>query len=186
MTDDETGNMWKGTVAGNQDYVTNTAFMIQRIDPSMLLSRIRKDISGTVTELIQDKEGNFFEKVTQISRPLANTEGVIHISNMVEELINTHTVQGNLDIEHYYEFIPRTREEIHVSLVINCYEWGIKDKDLEYITDKIIRIVELFLTRPMDNKERESYQKEFQAREIIQTNPKNESALQQFAGKMGK
>ena len=46
---------------------------------------------------------------------------------------------------------------------------GNTDKDLGYIIDKVMRIVELFLTRPRDNKERESYQKEFQSREVIQT-----------------
>lgn len=154
----------------NTDFVNNQAFMMTRINPSPLLDKIRKDIGGKEIVIIDDPESptGMCEKVVTISRALANDEGVVRLCNLAEETINTHTVQGNLKGDHYWEFIARFREEITDEIIVNCYDWGISDKDIDGIINKICRLVELFLTRPMDNKERESYQKEFSSREVIQ------------------
>lgn len=181
----ETGNQYRQGITSNQEYVDNTSFMLARIDTTQLISRMKRDISGTVVVLLQNEKGDYYEEIKQIGRPLANPEGIMHICNLVEEITNSHTVQGNLDINHYYDFIPQVREEITDAIILNCYAWEIDDKDLGYIINKILRIVELFLTRPVNNKERESFQKEFKSSEIIQTQPKNENALSQFAGRMG-
>ena len=176
---------YNGSLYGNQDYVNNNSFMLKRIDPSDLMSKIKKDIGGKVVVLLQDDDGKYYETMEQIARPLANEEGVLRISNIVEEMINTHTFQGNLKEEQYYLFLARVREEIAAELVMKCYEWGIKDSDIEPIIDKIMRITELVLTRPLNNEERKSYGKEFQSKEVIQTNPQSEGMFKNFAGGFG-
>ena len=154
----------------NMDFVNNNSFMINRIDTSPLLDKIRKDISGKEIILVEDKSSptGFIEKEKIVAKALANDEGVVRICNIAEETINTHTVQGNLKGEHYWEFIARFREEFTDEVIINSYDWSISDKDIDGVINKVCRLVELFLTRPVDNKERESYQKEFQSREVIQ------------------
>ena len=172
---------YRQNASTNQDILQNASFMMMRIDTSPLLRKIRKDIGGKEIFLMQDKENNFYEEEKQIGLPLANEQGVLHITNLVEEMINPHTVQGNLKGDHYWEFVSRCREEVTNAIVLNCYDWGIDDKYLSYIIDKVMRLVELFLTRPVDNKEREAYAKAFESKEVIQTG-KKENAIANFAG----
>lgn len=187
FTNEQEVNQFRNQMGTNMDFINNPSFMIMRIDTSPLLRKIRKDIGGKETVLIEDSEirGGYREEERQVARALANDEGLMHIGNMVEEIVNQHTVQGNLKEDHYWTFLPNTREEISMAIVMNCYDWGIDDKYLNYIIDKVMRIVELFLTRPMDNKERESYQKEFQSREVIQTNPSQKSGISGFGSGIG-
>jgi len=52
-------------------------------------------------------------------------------------------------------------EDVHVDLVCflvnNCYNWEIDDDDIDVVVDFIMKLVIPFMTRLIDNKERESY-----------------------------
>lgn len=104
---------------------------------------------------------------------LANPNGVQAILSLVRSVINSQTVQGNFTRADLDDYIC----EVHVSLVSdiveNCYEWGIQDHKLNYIMDKIMSLVIPFMTRTIDNKERESYT---QTLRTVETNTMREEA----------
>jgi hypothetical protein len=49
------------------------------------------------------------------------------------------------------------RNELTKMIVINLYSWDVRTQDAESIIDFIMNLIEPFLSRLVDNKERESY-----------------------------
>ena len=106
---------------------------------------------------MKDEMQNYIEVDVPIGLPIANEEGILKLCNIVRMNINQHTVQASIDKDHYWSLIERTRKEITNMIVLKCYDWDISDNDLNYIIDNIMRLIELFFTRPIDDKEREAY-----------------------------
>lgn len=185
MTNEQDVNQFRQYNSTNMDHINNNSFMLRRIDTDPLLGKFRQDLSGSVTFLNQLEDGSFIQQESIIGRPLASPEGVMRIMNLISMVVNDQTVQGNLNPDDYVEFMATFREEITDTIVKNCIDWDIQDKDLDSIINEIVRITYLFLTRPVQNKERESYQKEFQSREIVHTQPQK-GALSSFASGIGK
>jgi len=151
----------------NQKFISDSSFMRYRLDSEPILARIETFLKGTKRIMVRDPEGNFFEQEEEISTPLANRTGVNQLMNKLHTIINAQTVQGNLDTNHYYELIAEWRGDLKDDLIMNCSEWGIEDNKLDYIANTIMAIVETFFTRPINNKERDSYKETMVSRESI-------------------
>jgi len=172
--------------SSNAGVINNTSFMMMRIDTSPLIKNLRKALGVNESVIVEDANGNYVEKWIKHGKPRANGEGIMQICNRVETILNQHTVQANLDKDRvqYCEFVARVREEITNVIVTKCYDWDIDDSDINDIIDSILDIVELFLTRSLDNKERESYSSQFQAKEVV-TNQPSRGGLLSIADGMG-
>lgn len=161
----------QGLMSSNEEYVQNQAFMLKRIDARPLIKDIENYLESKSTTLYE-KDGEIVEVIKPIGQPLANKEGIMKICNIIRMRMNSQIVQGNLDINHYWDFLIRTRKELATRIVKKCYEWEILDEDLEGIIDEICAMIEIYLTRPIANEERKSYDKTVQAREVMQTDQK--------------
>ena len=71
---------------------------------------------------------------------------------------------------------PVCGKEIDETVVKKCYDWEILDSDLDMIIDEICALIESFMTRPLDNKERDSFNNQIQAREVI-TQPAQKQSI---------
>ena len=162
----------------NAEYVAQGSFMMRRIDTSDLMKHIKLFLNSTELLIRQNQAGDYYEDEVVKGKPLASDEGVMRICNIVSMVINTHNVQGNLKTDHYWYILERIRKEITESVVLNCYKWQIIDEDLNQIINTIMHLIELFLTRPVDNKERDSYSQVVRSHETIKE--QNTGSLQRF------
>lgn len=172
-------------VTGNQAYINNSPFMIMRIDTETLITNIQNFLASKRIDVYRDDKGEWKEKSRQIGRPLANEEGIMRICNLIQMRINPHTAQGNFKEDHYWDHIARARKEITETIVKKCYDFEIDDSNLNMVIDELCALIEVFLTRPISNKERESYGQIMQARETsVVQQPK--SSWQSFSNGIGR
>jgi len=166
MKTEETNQNQEAIYSSNKNYVNNAPFMMMRIDTASLIKKINLFLSSQqITYKFNEKTQNWEEKIQTLGLPLASPEGIMRICNIVEMRINHHVAQGNFDKEHYWDFIARARKEITETIVKKCYDWRILDSNLNMIIDEISALIEAYLTRPIENKERDSYGQQFQSKE---------------------
>lgn len=95
----------------------------------------------------------------------ANQQGVQSIMSRIRGLFNSQVVQGNLDRDQYEQFIQEVHEELAIYIMTNLNTWEIKESEYCGIVDSIMNITILFISRTIDNKERESYGETMRAQE---------------------
>jgi len=144
-------------VTQSSNYAFHNATIIQlRLDTEKVLEKIEIFLKGARI-VYQEKDGNIVGINQETGTPKANDEGIQSIMNMISCVVNSQTVQGNFDHEEYEQYI----EEINISLlsaiVTNCCEWDIKDDDIESIINFTMALIRPFMSRVIDNKERDGY-----------------------------
>lgn len=181
MTDDKTE---KNTFAMmNNQQLANNSFLQYRLDTRPLMRDIEIFLSAQKLVLKQNKDGQFYEDVDKFGIPLASKEGITALLNIMRlSMMNEHVVQGNLKREDYQKLMMDARKELTDHIIINCYEWGIDDTKLNVIIDSIMRFFKLFISRTIDNKERDSFMQQFLSKELLTQSPKKESILKNFTG----
>lgn len=140
-----------------KDYQQLSALQI-RLDTTKILEDIELYLRGERLVLVRDDKTNKIKaNKVKIGKQKANDLGVQSIMSMVIAIINPQTVQGNIDDQKYEQYIYETHVNLATNIVVNCYNWEISDEDIDPIIDFIMSIVQLFVSRAIDNKERESY-----------------------------
>lgn len=148
--------------SNNQGYNQASALKI-RLDPTDLIENVELFLRGSKVVVTQDDNGKIKTEYAEIGRPKANPLGVQSILNWVQLIINPHTVQGNFAVDgpghstQYEDYIFFARVDFTSMLVTNTYIWDIYDEDIDVIVDSVMNAVEPYMTRLIDNKERESY-----------------------------
>lgn len=119
-------------------------------------------------------------KLDKIGEPMVNKEGFRSIMGKARMLVNGAVFQGNIEFREYLHQRRDIREEIADELIDNYEIWEIKrPSDLALIADTFMNIVEFVLTRPIGNKERDSFNN-IQTRETTVSNQKE--GLRLFGG----
>lgn len=168
-------------IANNPSELHNPTFIQLRLDTRQLLKDIEMFLSAKRIYIVKNKlTGEVGEEEKEFGTPLANNNGITAIINIIHLSANHHTVTGNLSDARYGDLISITRKELTEEIVSNCYEWGVDDSKLNLIIDTVMRFLKMFLTRPIDNLERNSYQQQIVSRETISEQPRR-GALQDFA-----
>lgn len=143
-------------VSNNQSYVSATALQI-RLDTAELLQRIRQFLTGE-TEIISEQDGKIIRTTLPIGDKKANDNGIQSIVNRINLILNPSYVQGNFDVEQYGREVAQIRRSLRDALMINLHNWDIKEEDYEDIIDGIMTMLKGFISRLINNKERESYE----------------------------
>jgi len=140
----------------NQAFLNPNIIQI-RLDTSEIIQRLREFLSGHV--LIPERQSDGSTKFVKqnIGDKLCNDRGTQHLTNYISGIINPAVVQGNYEPQQYYNHVNRIHKSMARQLCCNYHDWGMKYEDLEMINDFIMNLVETFLSRLIDNKERESY-----------------------------
>ena len=80
------------------------------------------------------------------------------IISYLEKMVNGHTVQGNISSEEIYnQKMLSISQNMTTHFMARRVEWGIDINDVDILIQNAIILIDLFLTRPIDNKERELY-----------------------------
>lgn len=147
----------KNAVYGNnQSYTSDSALRI-RLDTIRQLQLIKEYLSGE-TETIQEDNNQLIRVVQKTGDPKANKKGIQSIVNRVSLLLNPSYVQGNFSEEQYKQEIAQIRRSLRDSLMINLHNWEVSEEDYEDIIDSIMSMLKGFISRLINNKERESYE----------------------------
>jgi len=139
--------------------VQDAGILALRLQTDQLVNRFRVYLTGKIIETTYDDEtGEPKSTEITIAKPKANPQGVHYLLNFFESIVNPQTVQGNLINEDRYDQIV---EEIHLGInqdvINNMYLWEIDEDEVEPLINNVINTIALFLTRPIENKERDSY-----------------------------
>jgi len=135
-----------------------------RLDSRQIIENIEIYLRGLEVRFESDENGQIKQTQHQVGKPLLNADGVRTLLNWVQLSINSQVAQGNWVVDKgkrssdYDIYIGNFREDLCKMLIIKCDDWDIIDEDIEGIIDCIMIIVEPFMSRLIDNKERESYQ----------------------------
>lgn len=145
-----------------QSMTSNTAFLhpnvLQfRLDTSDLIANLQKFLSGKI--LIPQPQPDGSTKIVEqsIGDKICTQKGSQQIVNYVQGIINPSVVQGNYTLEQYQNHVNRIHQAISRQLLVNYHDWEMNYEDLEFVNDFIMNLVETFLSRLIDNKERDSY-----------------------------
>lgn len=161
---------------------SDPTFIKLRLDTSNLVKDIKHLLSATETIILKNSEGDMYEQENTVGIPVANKSGVYAIVNMVNMKVNNHNFQGNIDRDQYNHYLELCRKELCEQIILNCYEWGIEDSKINYIVDNIMSLITIAMTRPIMNKERESFNNQFNTREVVNSGKKG---LSSFTGGIG-
>jgi len=143
-------------VSNNQAF-TDTNALQMRLDTTKILEDLRIYLSGYMLDYYME-DGVTMSRKIRVGDPKANDKGIQSIMNYAIMLFNSQTVQGNLDREQYERFIGEVHLDLSKDLVLNRYKWGIDESDIYGIINTFVSSLQLFITRPIGNKERESFQ----------------------------
>ena len=165
----------------NAYYNTATALQI-RLETSQIIENIEMYLKGSVMVAEQDPATGRIKMRTIVKGvPKANAYGIQSILNWIQMVLNPQVVQGNFPSDSkahsamYEEFIYMLRIDFTELLIINCYEWEIKDSEISGIVDSVMNLTEPFMTRLIDNKERESYAQSLRSTESSSIKEKDEN-----------
>lgn len=146
----------QGTYANNQASVTASALRL-RLDTKSLLEEIELFLKGYKL-VLKEQKGKIVTQKIKIGEPKANAEGIQGVLNRLTLILNPSIVQGNYDDDRYKFEIASIRRSMAKSMMINLHNWEIKETNYMEIIDSIMTAVKAYLSRLIDNKERESYE----------------------------
>lgn len=137
-------------------YNNNSALQV-RLNTDPILEKVELFLRGGKYIHTQTDDGTIITKFIEQGKAKANDEGTQSIINKLGAVFNSQTVQGNFSQEEYENYIEEININLVKAIIINCNKWGIKDDDIDYITDFIMEAVIPFMSRTKDNEERKSY-----------------------------
>lgn len=156
-------------MAGNDsentnEYITstqgyNTASVLQiRLNTDPVVRKIQLFLTGEEEiELVDSRTGEVKVQTRKVGHSYANSTGIQGILNIILLNINPQTVQGNLKEEWYNNHVAQVRFSLMRDMAYNFDKWEIQEEYYEFLCDHIMELIEIYLTRPIENKERESY-----------------------------
>lgn len=154
MTSEATSNNNMAMMMSN-GYNAATALQI-RLETDNLLTKVECFLKGK--QLIAEvKDGQTVVKEVKVGEPLANQKGIQALMNFTTSIINPQVVQGNFDEERFENYVYQVHINLATQVINNCYNWEILDNNLDPVMDFIMNLVEPFISRLIDNKERDSY-----------------------------
>ena len=152
------------TSSTNSNYNTPSVLQI-RLDTQSIIEDCELFLRGAYIAYERD------EKTGEVSKALkedskarkVNKEGVYSILNRLRMVVNPQVVQGNFPSDGkgisimYQNYIYELRMSLTEMIIINARTWNVRDSDIELLVDGLMDLIEPFMTRLIDNMERDSY-----------------------------
>jgi len=158
-------------LTSNSDYVNMSALRI-RLDTNPIIMQVELFLRGYHSMIEQDNYGRMRQKRVIVRCAKANDIGIQSILTYLTGIFNSQVVQGNFKEERYENYIMEINIDFATMVVNNCYTWDIKEDDIDVICDFVMSLIQPFVSRTIDNKERESYEKSLITHETSRTEEK--------------
>jgi len=148
----------------SMDFVSNYKTIEIRLNTDKLINQIEVFLRGGKIVNVYDKEGNLHENYIEEGIKKCNDLGVQTILNWISATVNAQVVQGNFLVnkktgrsDDYDNYIEEYNREFASQIILNIYNWEITESDAEGIINFVMLLIISFMSRLIDNKERESY-----------------------------
>jgi len=141
----------------NQEYLTASIVGI-RLDTTSLIDKFELFLRGAKWVIYQDDDGHPCRKKMSFGVPRANEDGIESIKNYAEMILNKAVVQGNTSRDDCKEKVLDIIQDLADDMWDNLYKWGVSEYDYLPIIHRLWHSMDLFISRTINNKERESYQ----------------------------
>lgn len=152
--------------SSNREFNNASALQI-RLDTRPLIEDIELFLRGARIEFYQDEKTNQIRsRSASIGKPKANPLGVQSIICLITSLINSQNVQGNFSKDQYFDFIYWARLDFATAIMYNLDRYEIREEDYSLIVDQVMNMVEPFMSRLIENKERDSYSETIRHNEV--------------------
>jgi len=146
------------------EYDSNHRTVEIRLNTQELIQKIEIFLRGGKTVYSYDENKQLVSEYVESGMRKCNDLGVQTLLNWISGTINAQTVQGNFMIDHktgnsetYDNYIEEYNKELATLVIINIYDWEMNESDAEGVINFIMLLIIPFMTRLIDNKERESY-----------------------------
>lgn len=161
------------------------SIMKLRLDTDKVLKDIQAYLEGHYEAYTTTEDGNIVLKKVVFGEKKCNQKGVQGIIAFVRSIFNPQTVQGNfVDMARYDSFIKECDIKISKMVWVNMFNWEVQIQDYDPICDYITGLMIPFMSRLIQNKERESYGRTFQTHESVMHQPQQKRSLfNMFGGK---
>lgn len=143
--------------------INNYNLLQLRLDPSNIINEAKMFLNAEIEVVKQDELGNYSRDVIPIGVPKANKKGIASILNWLQMTVNPQVVQGNFPMDNkghsemYDQYIMEFQLDLGDMIYTNLYSYGIDEDEAQPIIDAMMNLIKAFMTRPIGNKERESY-----------------------------
>jgi len=134
-----------------------------RLDTSPLLEKVELFLRGAAFTVQQNETGEIKTIRTSIGVPKMNDDGIQTILNWLSTTVNPQTVQGNYYVDNagfsfkYEQYIEEYHIELSTLIILNAYNWDVPDNETDGIIKVILLLIQPYMTRLLENKERDSY-----------------------------
>lgn len=172
----------------NGGYVTNDGYnnagvIHIRINTEELIQKIRDFLSGEEIIVARDENDDPILTRQRVGDKICTDAGVRMITNLVGGVVNPSVVQGNYTKEKYELECELLHKDLAFILMVNYAKWDIDEDNLDAIIGFIMNLVRPFLSRLIDNKERDSYGSSMRVSEVNRVDSRGGFSL--FGGKGG-
>jgi len=152
-------------IQGIQYKTDNNFKTIQiRLNTKDLIDKIEVFLRGYKIIYSYDKNNKLISEKVITGVEKCNENGIQSLLNWLNGTINPQVVQGNFRLDEktgessaYNNYIQEYNLDLTTYIFENLYEWEIKEPDINGIINFIMLLVQPFMSRLIDNKERESY-----------------------------
>lgn len=153
----------------------NASIIKTRLETDTLLSTIKSQLMGETVIIEPDPTSptGYKETISKSKEPLMNETGVLSILSYLRMIINQAGVQGNFSEEQYEQFMYYHRGVLLDTIVSNAPKWGLSSINMRIVYHSICGILEMFVSRLINNKERESYAQTLRSSESVSTSQHN-------------
>lgn len=160
--------------SSNSGFQNISALQI-RLDTQPILENIELFLKGVKIVTYNDGNGNFTTRQEETKYKKANEQGIQAILSYLTAIFNSQVVQGNFTEERFEYFIMEKNIELTELIIDNAYNWEIKEDDANLIIDTIVSMIYPFMSRTINNKERDSYSNTIKSVESNTINPPKSS-----------
>lgn len=141
--------------SSNSNFQANDIVRL-RLDVEGLLKRIELFLANKkiVTRATDD---SVEEVEISMGEPLMNDRGIQTLMGGLTLMIGPHTVQGNLDKDRFENLMEEVTTYIARDIIVERMNWDVKIDDVPIIIDTITWAIYIFMSRTIDDGERQSY-----------------------------
>lgn len=154
----------------NDEYTDATALAI-RLDTNPILKKFAVLLTGKEYHLDRDEKGGVTVSELKIGDAICNLKGAHALINTLGFVLNPQVVQGYFHADKsgfsrkYEAYIEEIHKNLSANIMENLHNWKIEINHYNLIVDNIMHCLQPFLTRLLNNTERDSFGKSLQSKD---------------------
>lgn len=157
---------------------TDANYLIQKRNVDPIRKMLQESLSGVSYYEVKDEKTDKWQVVKrEVGEKKLNDLGVQRVMMFFDMIINNQTVMGNIERGDLGQILFDSRKNLLNTLWVNAHKYELNMDHYHEVIGDIMNCMRLFLTRAIDNKERESDSQSVKVSEIHGAKPGKKSIL---------